>query len=516
MSQVYIVILGRLGLIAFAVLPFLSVYGSLSNASDRQSFQLVFWLFVLGAVLTVLFLTLTRTRWAYWGIYLSILYDSAVIMLAAHTLGSVVGPYPLLLATVMVAAGTQLRSRPIPFLALGVYIIALYVGFSLIEFNGMKAATQGMGSMPMDMSAVHVSDDSWHYWIPLMFAAALTQIGLILGANNARVNALLRQNQQQSLELAAANAALTRSGEEQNRLASQLQTAAVELSEGAYSQASSASQQAAAIMEVSVTVQELNQTAQQIAEAAASVARAAEQTMTSAARGQEAVRDSIIGMTIIKQRVNDITGRILALSERSQRISEIVDLINNIAGETHLLALNAAIESAGAGEEGQRFAVVAAEVKKLSQRVVLAVRDVRQVIHELQASTNAAVMATEDGMKETDKGVNLAHTSGDANEDIIQMVGRTTQLASAISLATQQQHTASEQVNFTIRDVAQLSHTAMEISQRASAAAAQVRVIASQLAAGEDAPSANGHSDNSSPASGNELSTPTLEPTPVA
>ncbi len=467
--------------------------------------------------MTALFIALLRTRWSYWGIYLSIVYDSAVIMLAAHILGSVVGPYPLLLGTVMVAAGTQLRARPIAFLALGVYIFALYVGFSLIEFTGMKAAAQGMSNMPMDMSAVHVIDDSWHFWIPLLYAIALTQIGLVLWASNARLNHLFGRNQQQALELAAANAALTRSNEEQNRLASQLQSAAVELSEGAYSQASSASQQAAAIMEVSVTVEELNQTAQQIAEAAASVARAAEQTMSSAARGQDAVRDSIIGMTIIKQRVNDITGRILALSERSQRISEIVDLINNIAGETHLLALNAAIESAGAGEEGQRFAVVAAEVKKLSQRVVLAVRDVRQVIYELQASTNAAVMATEDGMKETDKGVNLAHTSGDANEDIILMVGRTTQLASAISLATQQQHTASEQVNITIRDVAELSHTAMGISQRASAAAAQVRTIASQLAAGEDWPSANNHSNGATPtAIGNGQSTHTIKPTSAA
>lgn len=497
MSQIYIIMFGRLALIVVSVLPFISIYGS-TNRQDRPLVELIFWLMALGAALIVPFLFLLHSRYTYWSIYFSIIYDSFVIMLAAHFLGSAVGPYPLLLSTCVVAAGTQLRSRPIPFIALGIYIVVLYLGFSIIELTNIGAKGAGMNEMTMDMSATTISDDSWHYWIPPLYAVALAQIGAILWASNARLTILFRGNQQQSLELAAANAALTRSTEEQNRLAVQLQQAAVELAEGAYAQASSASQQAAAIMEVSVTIEELNQTAQQIAEAAASVARAAEQTMINATRGQEAVRDSIIGMTVIKQRVVDITNRILALSERSQRISEIVDIINNIAGETHLLALNAAIESAGAGEGGQRFGVVASEVKKLSQRVVVSVRDVRQVIRELQAATNAAVIATEDGMKETDKGVNLAHTSGDANEDIIHMVGRTTELASAISLATQQQHTASEQVNFTIHDVAELSHAAMQISQRASAAAEQVRAIAARLANHDLPPSANGHDDRAS------------------
>ncbi len=500
-QQSYFIIFGRLTLIVVNALPFLVTYASLTNDNDRFLFNLILTLFGAGAAMSILFFALLNTRWSYLSIYISIIYDSFIIMLAAHILGSVIGPYPLLLATTIVSAGTQLRARPRHFWIFIAYIIALYLVFSFIELRAMSGAGSGMSDMALNMGLVKVSNDSWHYLVPLFYGVALLQTALILWANNLRVNILFRRVEQQALELAAANAALSRSSDEQGRLAAQLQQAAVELSDGAYSQASSASQQAAAIMEVSVTVEELNQAAQQIAEAAASVAHAAGQTMTSATRGQDAVRDSIIGMTIIKQRVNDITNRILALSERSQRISEIVDIINNIAGETHLLALNAAIESAGAGEEGLRFGVVSSEVKKLSQRVVLAVRDVRQVISELQAATNAAVMATEDGMKETDKGVNLAHTSGDANEDIIQMVGRTTQLASAISLATQQQHTASEQVNYTIRDVAALSHTAMEISQRASSAAAQVRAIASQLASADGASSANGHSNGSTPAS---------------
>ena len=224
--------------------------------------------------------------------------------------------------------------------------------------------------------------------------------------------------------------------------ASRISATSSEISAAASHQASGSQQQATAITEVTVTVEQLNQTAVQIADAAGSVADAAEQALVSASRGQEAVRDSILGMAMIRSRVNDITARILALSAQSQRISDIIDVIDEMAGRTHILALNAAVESAGAGGEiGERFGVVASEVKKLAQRSAAATREVRTVIAQVQAATNAAVMATEDGLKETEKGVQMAHQSGDANEDIIQMVERTAQLANAISLATQQQRT---------------------------------------------------------------------------
>jgi methyl-accepting chemotaxis protein len=263
--------------------------------------------------------------------------------------------------------------------------------------------------------------------------------------------------------------------------AAHISSSAAEISAAAAQQASGSSEQASAITEVTVTVEQLNQTAVQIAEAAASVAAAAEQALVSANRGQEAVRDSIMGMAMIKARVNDITTRILALSEQSQRISEVIDLINTIAAQTHILALNAAVESADAGEYGQRFGVVAAEVKKLAQRSVAATKEVRVIIGQIQAATSAAVMATEEGLKETDRGVSLAHQSGDANDDIISMVERTAQLANAISLATQQQRTASEQVVATMREVAEVTRQAAASSQQASGAANELSDIAHEL-----------------------------------
>lgn len=262
----------------------------------------------------------------------------------------------------------------------------------------------------------------------------------------------------------------------------EISTTASSISAAAQQQAQQAGQQAVAITQIHTTVEELNQTAVQIAEAATSVASAAEQALVSAARGQDAVRDSVIGMAMIRSRVNDITARILALSAQSQRISEIIDVIDEMAARTHILALNAAVESAAAGgETGERFGVVAAEVKKLAQRSAAATREVRTVIAQVQAATNAAVMATEDGLKETEKGVQTAHQSGNANEDIIQMIERTVQLANAISLATQQQRSASEQVVSTIREIAAVIQQTASNSRQVAHDANDLTAIAQTL-----------------------------------
>jgi methyl-accepting chemotaxis protein len=239
--------------------------------------------------------------------------------------------------------------------------------------------------------------------------------------------------------------------------------------------------QAGAVAEATVTIEELSHTAQQIAEAATLVANAAEQALSSASDGQDTVRTSIHGISTLKTQVQDIAIKILALSERSQRVGHIIEQITSIADQTHLLALNAAIESAAAGENGKRFAVVAAEVKKLSERSRNATKEVQAVLSEIQGATNASVMATEQGMKEAERGVALAHKSGDANESIIQMVERTVQLANAISLATQQQRSASEQVVSSMRQLATVIQDGAASAKQSSSLAIALDEIASEL-----------------------------------
>ncbi|NWJ94889.1 MAG: HAMP domain-containing protein [Chloroflexi bacterium] len=269
-------------------------------------------------------------------------------------------------------------------------------------------------------------------------------------------------------------------GEFQNQ-ALKVSSAAAQIAAASRQSALISADQAGAVAEATVTIEELSHTAQQIAEAASLVANAAEQALSSASDGQETVRTSIMGINGLKIQVQDIAGKILALSERSQRVGHIIEQITSIADQTHLLALNAAIESVAAGENGKRFAVVAAEVKKLSERSRNATKEVQAVLSEIQAATNASVMATEQGMKEAERGVALAHKSGDANESIIQMVERTVQLANAISLATQQQRSASEQVVASMRQLATVIQDGAASAKQSSSLAISLDEIASEL-----------------------------------
>lgn len=261
-----------------------------------------------------------------------------------------------------------------------------------------------------------------------------------------------------------------------------LSSSSAELTAQAQSQSAGAAEQAAAVAEVTATVEELSRTARQIADTAQQVSQTAQENLKSAEGAHGAVDETATGMDTLKHKVHTLAERILALGEKAQQIGRIVNIINDFAGDTHLLALNASIEAAGAGEHGKRFAVVAAEVKRLADRVVQATGEIRTLIGEVQAATNSAVMSAEDGAREAERGSALANRSGDAINEILKQVQATVALAQEISLATQQQGQASEQVARTMHDVSVVAQQAASTSEQSAGAASQLGSTAHSLA----------------------------------
>jgi methyl-accepting chemotaxis protein len=289
------------------------------------------------------------------------------------------------------------------------------------------------------------------------------------------------QLQEQSEALLRSNEKLLEKNIQQVELGSELSVAASELLAASHQQASGATEQASAVSQVSTTIEELGSTARQIAIAAEQVASAAQQTLENLSEGQDAVDRSIQAMERIRNRVQDVSTRVLSLGERSQQIGEIIDLINDLSDETHLLALNAAIEAAGAGEHGRRFAVVAAEVKSLANRALIAAKEVKGVIAEIQQATNIAVLAAEEGGKEVERGVELAHSAGQVMDAIVMVAERTAQSGSEINLATAQQQSASEQVVETMREVADVARQTAAGARQMSESAQMLTAIAERL-----------------------------------
>ena len=118
------------------------------------------------------------------------------------------------------------------------------------------------------------------------------------------------------------------------------------------------------------------------------------------------------------------TRKVKRLAESSQEISKIVALISQIASRTNLLALNASIEAARAGEAGRGFAIVADEVRQLANRVAKALKEIEQIVKQIQSETGSVMTAMEEGTQQVIQGTHLAEQAKRSLEDIVQVSDR--------------------------------------------------------------------------------------------
>jgi methyl-accepting chemotaxis protein len=396
-------------------------------------------------------------------LYGSLGYVAAMINLA----GGVTGPAFVAFLFPIIAAG--LFGRAAESVRLFAVALALYAALATSEHIGLLPPQNDLPGLTRIIV------------FGVYFAAVgglLAYVAMLWSTSTER---FIDHGQRQSEDLYKINQTLMEKNIQQVELGSELSRAASDLLDASHEQASGATEQASAVSEVSTTTEELGSTARQIAIAAEQVAEAARQTLENLSDGQDAVDRSIQAMERIRGRMQDVSTRVLNLGERSQQIGEIIDLIDDISDETHLLALNAAIEAAGAGEHGRRFAVVAAEVKSLANRALAAAKEVKGVIAEIQQATNAAVLAAEEGGKEVEKGVELAHSAGQVMDNIVMVAERTAQSSAEINLATAQQQSASEQVVETMREIADVARRTASGARQVQDAAQRLAVIADRL-----------------------------------
>ena len=135
---------------------------------------------------------------------------------------------------------------------------------------------------------------------------------------------------------------------------------------------------------------------------------------------------------------------VMNLGSASERIGEIVAVIEDIASQTNLLALNAAIEAARAGEQGRGFAVVADEVRKLAERTARATKEIAGMIKEIQTTTADAVNSMKSGRGEVDNGIRLAEQAGQSLTGIVSEAQKVTAMVSQIAAGSEEQSKAGE------------------------------------------------------------------------
>ena len=217
----------------------------------------------------------------------------------------------------------------------------------------------------------------------------------------------------------------------------------------------SANQQSAAINQVSATVSETQASSQQAATKAAEVADLATDALRVGQEGAESVDAILHGMNEIRSKVESIAENILALSEQTQQIGEIIASVTDIADQSNILAINAAIEAAKAGEQGKGFAVVAGEVRNLAEQSKQATAKVRSILIDIQKATNTAVLVTEQGTRGVESGVGLTQSAGKVITQLTATLRNAAQSSQQIAAASRQQSIAMDQIVQAMREINQ-------------------------------------------------------------
>lgn len=235
--------------------------------------------------------------------------------------------------------------------------------------------------------------------------------------------------------------------EEVNQDAREMASSSADLSGRTESQAATLEQSAAALEELSESVQS---TARNATDAEATTT----DNRVVAKQTGEIVENAITAMT--------------AIEESSQKITQIISVIDDIAFQTNLLALNAGVEAARAGEAGRGFAVVASEVRALAQHSSSSAQEIKALI----ASSSAQVAS----------GSKLVRNAGASIDDIISRVDRVAKLVSDIAIGAKEQSIGVTEINSGMRDLDGATQRNAAMAEEASAASENLTTAADRLA----------------------------------
>jgi twitching motility protein PilJ len=268
----------------------------------------------------------------------------------------------------------------------------------------------------------------------------------------------------------------------------QVKQAAREVSKGATDSAkfagdlsSDALRQAEELAATLNSVQVLTDAIQRVAESAREAEEVARGAAATALKGGEAVERTVAGILEIRETVAETTRKVKRLAEASQEISKIVALIATIASRTNLLALNASIEAARAGEAGRGFAIVADEVRQLADRSAKSLKEIEQIVMQIQSETGAVMTAMEEGTQQVIEGTKLAEQAKRSLEDIIQVTNRIDVLVRSITADTVEQNETARSVAAVMQAVELTAQETSQEAQRVSGALQNLVGVARDL-----------------------------------
>ncbi|PTO94906.1 methyl-accepting chemotaxis protein [Vibrio sp. 10N.286.48.B8] len=232
---------------------------------------------------------------------------------------------------------------------------------------------------------------------------------------------------------------------------------------------------------VATAVNEMAAATQEIAGNADHTAQNSSEAVGACEHGTGQVTQTQSSIQNLAQEVQIATNVILELEEHGNSINAILSNIQGIAEQTNLLALNAAIEAARAGEQGRGFAVVADEVRVLSQRTHGSTQEIQQTIELLQGTTGKAVNIMNDSRTLAETSVDDANSAAASLTQIHAAVERISDMATQIASAAEEQASVTSEITRNTEGIRDVSNELADEAHQAAEQAAQLSELSHEL-----------------------------------
>ncbi|QXO18640.1 MULTISPECIES: methyl-accepting chemotaxis protein [Vibrio] len=232
---------------------------------------------------------------------------------------------------------------------------------------------------------------------------------------------------------------------------------------------------------VATAINEMAAATHEIAHNSENTARHSEESVTACRDGSNQVSQAQNSLNSLADEVRLATNVVTELEEHGNQISTILSTIQNIAEQTNLLALNAAIEAARAGEQGRGFAVVADEVRILSQRTHASTEEIQTMIETLQSTTKKAVGIMNDSRMLADTSVDDSHAAAASLTQIQHAVESISDMATQIASAAEEQASVTSEITRNTEGIRDVSNELAEEAHDAAAQAAALSDLSGEL-----------------------------------
>jgi methyl-accepting chemotaxis protein len=254
----------------------------------------------------------------------------------------------------------------------------------------------------------------------------------------------------------------------------EISSRAVQSSGNANTQSSKTNQIAAAAQEMTATIGEISHNA----ESAAGASRVSAET---ADQGGAVMQAAAVTMEKIAAATSSVSEKMTSLSQRSEEIGKVVNVIQEISEQTNLLALNAAIEAARAGEHGRGFAVVAGEVRRLAERTKGATEEIAGTIRSIQDETRETLHVMQESRTAVETGMGETARARQSLEAIIDSSKQVEHQIHLIATAATEQTSASGEISESAGQISQIAVENAQVAEEAVEALKNLASLASDL-----------------------------------